>query len=700
MMTALDQALAYAGDRGWPVFPVPCDGKKHPLIEWRDFATTDQSLLRVWWRWWPDAWIGCPTGQCTFLVLDVDIKPPVNGFFTLAEFGFDAFLPPTRQVITRSAGLHLHFDAGSHRFGNTAGAKGRGLGPGLDWRADGGFVVLPGGSSGYRWDEEFGIDASLLPVPNELLPKEPQSVHRSKPVNPVSGLSPYAEAALDSACRRIKAAPDGQQEATLNSEAFAIGTLAGANAIPEAFARRTLLWAANQIRTSTRAGHGARPRSSRKSLAPSTTACAIPAEAAMPPRDRAWDADPELRSEAEAERKKHRANGNGPDDPSAAPLAPIDAGDDFDTIIAPRGWLLGNTFCKRFISGLIAQGAGGKTALRIAQALAVATGRELTGEHVFQRGRVLIVCLEDNLDELRRRVRAAVLHHRITVDQVRGWLYYCAPAGLKIAEQQDGSRLMVPGNLEQQVRAFITAKAIDLVILDPLIKTHSADENDNNAIDAVCCILATLAADLDCAIDLLHHERKTGSPEAGDANRGRGASSFRDASRLLYTLTPMTDIEREQFGITKAERRLLIRVDSAKVNIAPPSIEARWFKIIGVPLGNATELYPNGDTVPTVEPWDPPDFWRHLSTFTINTILDQIERGGPKPGQRYSATQQAKGDRAAWSVVKDHCPTLTEKQARIVIATWLDSGMIENRKYDDPIERKERFGAFVIRRSG
>jgi putative DNA primase/helicase len=249
-MTPLDAARDYAA-RGWPVFPIGVgrDGRRYPLVEWRDFATTDQSLLRVWWGWWPEAWIGCPTGQVSgFNALDIDVKhPPVNGFITLADLGFDAFLPATRQVITRSGGLHLHFAVGSHRFGNTAGDEGRGIGPGLDWRAEGGLVVLPGGFSGYRWHAELGIDASLLPVPKELLPKEPQPQQRSKPVDPVSGLSPYAEAALDSACRRILAAPAGTQEATLNSECYSIGTLAGADAIPEGFARRTLLWAASQI---------------------------------------------------------------------------------------------------------------------------------------------------------------------------------------------------------------------------------------------------------------------------------------------------------------------------------------------------------------------------------------------------------------------------------------------------------------------
>jgi hypothetical protein len=412
--------------------------------------------------------------------------------------------------------------------------------------------------------------------------------------------------------------------------------------------------------------------------------------------DADWADEPDLSERA----GRRQANGGGAAEPRVQlPLPrPIDAGED-DGPIPPRGWLLGNTFCRGFISGLLSQGGTGKTAVRIAQALALATGRPLTGEHVFLRCRVLIVCLEDSLDELRRRVRAARLHHGVIADELGGWLYYWAPAGLKIAEQRDGSHTVAPGDLEQQLRTFIAERKIDLIILDPLVKTHTAEENDNTALDAVACILARLAEDLNCAVDILHHERKAGAPEAGDPNRGRGASSFRDAARLLYTLTQMTEDERKKFGLAEVERRSLLRVDSAKVNIAPPATEARWFKIVGVPLGNGTDLYPNGDTVPTVEPWDPPDLWRNLPIAIVNAILDQIERG-PAEGRKYSAANRAGEDRAAWRVVKDHCPRLEDEQCQTVISTWLKNGMIESQDYDDPVTRKKRSGLIVAKRPG
>ncbi len=69
-------------------------------------------------------------------------------------------------------------------------------------------------------------------------------------------------------------------------------------------------------------------------------------------------------------------------------LGEWDAGDEWDgdgefRPIPPRGWLLGNIFCRGFVSSLLGDGGAGKTALRYAQYLSLATGRSLTGEHVF-----------------------------------------------------------------------------------------------------------------------------------------------------------------------------------------------------------------------------------------------------------------------------------------------------------------------------
>jgi hypothetical protein len=43
-----------------------------------------------------------------------------------------------------------------------------------------------------------------------------------------------------------------------------------------------------------------------------------------------------------------------------------------------------------------------------------------------------------------------------------------------------------------------------------------------------------------------------------------------------------------------------IRLDSAKVNVAPNSQKATWFKLVSVKLNNGTMQYPNGDEVQAV----------------------------------------------------------------------------------------------------
>jgi hypothetical protein len=285
-------------------------------------------------------------------------------------------------------------------------------------------------------------------------------------------------------------------------------------------------------------------------------------------------------------------------------------------------------------------------------------------------------------------------HHEIKREDVRGYLFLAAPKGLKLIERAwDGSEQL--GSLEKVLRDTISRHSIEVVSLDPFVKSHGLEENDNNAIDRVCGLLSKIAIELNIAVDVPHHVSKgQGAVMAGDANRGRGASAFKDASRLVYTLTPMSKHERDLFGIGEAEARRLVRYDSAKVNIAPPADKARWFRLVGVHLDNGTGEYPNGDEVQTVEPWAPPDMWKDITPAVANEILDHIDNGNEND-QRFSGDSRAGEKRAAWRVVMTRVPKLTEVQSRKVIATWLAIGVLETRPYDDPFTRKKEKGLFI-----
>lgn len=367
-----------------------------------------------------------------------------------------------------------------------------------------------------------------------------------------------------------------------------------------------------------------------------------------------------------------------------------DAGlDSYDDVL-PREWLLGTTFCKGFLSGLVAAGAAGKTSLRIVQYLSLATGRPLSGEHIFRRCRVLLVSLEDDHDELRRRIKAAMIHHDIAAQDIAGWLYLATPRDLVLAETRNGEHHIGP--MEAALRDTINALGIELVGIDPLVKAHRVEENSNNAMDFVAGRLCQIAMELGCACDTTHHTSK-GTQIAGDPDKARGGSAFVNAARLIYSLTTMTPEEAQSFGIPERERRSLVRIDSAKVNLAPPSSEARWFRLVGIKLGNATDIYPHGDEVQTVETWTPPDAWAGLTSDLLNAILTEIDAGLPN-GQRFSAANMA-GHRSAWSIVQKHCPDRTEGQCRQVIRTWVRNGVLTQEDYDDPVARKSRAGLKV-----
>jgi AAA domain len=361
-----------------------------------------------------------------------------------------------------------------------------------------------------------------------------------------------------------------------------------------------------------------------------------------------------------------------------------------DNNIEPRQWLLGNLLCRRALTALYGDGGVGKSALLVGIALSLATREPFLDQHVFERCRVSLLSFEDDKDELRRRVRAGMRHYGISREQLGGNLRCGAitRSDLRLAQTENSEHK--PGKLVTALEAEIIRHGIDVVILDPFVKIHGLAENDNIAIDFVASLLTGIAIRRNVAVVIAHHTRK-GIADPGNADSGRGASSLKDAARLVYTLTRMSQAEAQKFGVSEIERRFLIRLDPGKANLAP-AIEASWFKLIGVPLDNFTAQYPNGDTVQTVACWTPANPRAEIDPETEVEIIRRIDNG-MENGQRYSPANAAKA-RAAWSVVKEMAPKLSVKQCRKVIDSWIKDGKLVDRNYQDPVTRHQVKGLF------
>jgi hypothetical protein len=169
MTSVLHAAALQFAAQGIPVFPLQ-PRSKDPLRNSRGFhdATTDADRINSWWKQIPELNVGFPTGEPSGLfVVDVDGD---DGRHSLAELEEKhSLLPPTISVITGrdGRGEHLYFQLGKHSVRNSAGL----VGPGIDVRGTGGYVVAPPSihPSGrvYAWSVDSSD--SFAPAPDWLL---------------------------------------------------------------------------------------------------------------------------------------------------------------------------------------------------------------------------------------------------------------------------------------------------------------------------------------------------------------------------------------------------------------------------------------------------------------------------------------------------------------------------------------------------
>src|SRR5262245_16786555 len=81
--------------------------------------------------------------------------------------------------------------------------------------------------------------------------------------------------------------------------------------------------------------------------------------------------------------------------------------------VPARSWLYGGCLLRGFVSLLHGTAGIGKTSVYIAEALALATGRDLLGVKPDESVPVWLLSLEEPFDEMERRIAAAAMRHGI-----------------------------------------------------------------------------------------------------------------------------------------------------------------------------------------------------------------------------------------------------------------------------------------------
>lgn len=381
-----------------------------------------------------------------------------------------------------------------------------------------------------------------------------------------------------------------------------------------------------------------------------------------------------------AEQQKSNGEGHGAEATSFVPEPWIYRD---PATIQPRKWLLGTTLLRGYATVLGSMGGVGKTALAICFALALITGRHnIAGQHVFQRGKVWFITLEDDREELERRIAAAMIAHEIKPDEVEGKLFINDSASdrplLLARADENGSFVVCPD--AERITTSIRDNGILLTVIDPLVKAHRAIENNNDHQDRLIGLANDIARQTNSAIMLPCHFRKGGG-EGGSRDAIRGGGAFIDGARITRTIIQMDSGATKAFNIKPEDAFRYIRLQDAKSNMVPRQLAA-WFQLVSIPLGNSAvdPSYPAGDNVQAAKSWPPPSPFDGISYITLRDIFDRLQ-SEPEPGWFYSMTAQAKFK--ATDVIIELAGK-SRVQATSILKQWMDNNVMISIAYRTP----------------
>ncbi len=351
-----------------------------------------------------------------------------------------------------------------------------------------------------------------------------------------------------------------------------------------------------------------------------------------------------------------------------------------ETDVPARQWLYGKHLIRRFLSVDVAAGGVGKSSVKVVEALAMTTGRNLLGRDVDEtKLRVWLYNLEDPQEETERRLLAAAKYYGIKPDDVGDRLFVDSGRDQPVCiaqETPNGASIVRP--VVDSLVAEIKARGIDVLILDPFVSSHAISENDNRAIDLVAKEWARIADVCNCSINLIHHVRKTNGTEA-TADSARGASSLIGAARSVIVFNRMTKDEGEAAGIKPEQVGFHFRTQVDKANLAPADA-ADWHRMNSVDLDN-------GDSVSVACRWEWPDAFSGVTTAKLMEVQRAVADGKWREDVR-------SGDRWVGNIIATVLamdPDDERKRIQNILRQWLKAGVLIVAEHDDEKRRPRKF---------
>jgi hypothetical protein len=209
----------------------------------------------------------------------------------------------------------------------------------------------------------------------------------------------------------------------------------------------------------------------------------------------------------------------------------------------------------------------GKTWLGLDLALSVASGTPCLGRYAIEEpGETLVYLAEDHPAMVRRRLEGLCHQRRLDIGRVP--VNVITAPSLRLDLERDRRRLT----------DAVTRIHPKLLLLDPLIRLHRRDENSAGDVSELLAFLRDLQRACDVAIAVVHHMKKNGGDQAGQALRG---------SSDLHAWTDSA------LYLRRVRNRLLLRVEHRSA----PSPEPVELDLVIDPIGDSAHLEVRTDAI-------------------------------------------------------------------------------------------------------
>jgi len=195
-----------------------------------------------------------------------------------------------------------------------------------------------------------------------------------------------------------------------------------------------------------------------------------------------------------------------------------------EEVPAQQRWLIDSLWAKSGVGIIGGTPKSCKSWLGLELATAIASGTPALGQFaVKELGTALIYLAEDALHVVRERLTSLALSRKRSL----------ASMDIRVITSPS-LRLDLESEREKLTNTIATHKP-KLLLLDPFVRLHRIDENQAQEVSPLLDFLRQLQRSFDTAVMVVHHIRKSGATQHGQALRGSGDLHAWGDSNLYLT---------------------------------------------------------------------------------------------------------------------------------------------------------------------